>query len=160
MSDIETDLTGVVFWKYEVGPQGFEADSKQNFRGVVFVVKESGEIIAIKSILPKQSLPDQHVLNVAVDSQEKISELLTRSGFEKMDELQAYGLLSKLATAILARRDNTVVNFDISDSQKGKIEALFERKIRIPAPTAADNSGINGKEIDDFAKAVIRYSLY
>lgn len=140
-------------FQFEYPNQGLETDSRQNLRGVTIYINENGRILFVKPLAVKNPLPDQKNVNDAITSSEKISELLVRYNFSKLGEIQKFGLLSKVATAILVRSSRTVVNFDLTDDQKVEVSKLFESKIKIP-----ERQDIVG--IEEFFKEVIRYSLY
>lgn len=160
ISNGETKVPDVTITNYEFPVQGFEADSRQNIRGVAFAIRKNGEIMAVVPISPHRILPDQHPINVAIDSGETVSKILTENDFEKLDQFQAYGLLSKAAIAILVRAENATVKLELSDSQKVGIESLFESKIKVPTLIPSDGDEANLKKIQVFAKAIIKYYLY
>ena len=154
-----TNRKGVTALVYEFPPQGLESDSKQNLIGVTFFIAENGDIVSIKPEMKKLILPDQKAVTIAVNSGESFSKFLAKNGLEDLQELQAYGLLSKWAVAVLARNDGVRVKFDIDEKLRDKINKLFKGEINIPLVPASGARADDG-DIERFAKDVIRYSPY
>ena len=145
--------------KYKFPPQGLESDSKQNMLGVAFFVEEDGKIVSIQPMVVQRPLPDQKAVNLSIDSGEKASDFFLRSGLEKLNEIQTYGLLSKWAVAVLSRKNEVRINLDLKNEQKIKILRLFNDKVKIP-DLSAINEVAADKSVEIFAKDIIRYSPY
>jgi hypothetical protein len=140
-------------FKFEYPVQGLETDSKQNLRGVTIYVNEDGRIYFVKPMTVENPLPDQKAVNAVINASEKISESLIRFNFSKMDDSQKFGLVSKFASAILARNNGVNVNFELTEEQRIQLNKLFGSKLKIPVQ--ADMI-----LIENFSKEVIQFTPY
>jgi hypothetical protein len=140
-------------FKFEYPVQGLETDSKQNLRGVTIYVNEDGRIYFVKPMTVENPLPDQKAVNSVINASEKISESLIRFNFSKMDDSQKFGLVSKFASAILARNNGVNVNFELTEEQRIQVNKLFGSKLKIPEK--ADMI-----LIEKFSKEVIQFTPY
>ena len=150
------EITALV---YMFPPQGLESDSKQNLIGVTFFIAENGDIVSIKPDVAKHILPDQKEVSIAINSGVSFSEFLAKNGLEDLRGIQAYGLLTKWAVAVLARNDGVRLKFNMDDKLRDNINKLFKGEINIPLVPAC-GARTDDMEIERFAKDVIRYSPY
>jgi hypothetical protein len=142
---------------YESGPFDLDSISKANLLGVIFLIKDSGEILSIIPATYKSSLPSQKIVNFEVDSSVKTSEFFEKHDLDELNELQSYGLLSRWAIAILARDEEKSITFQLSEDQRVKINRLFKGLIEIPKNEVAPGKEKDEK-IEKFAKDIIKFS--
>jgi hypothetical protein len=85
--------------------------------------------------------------------------MLSLYRFDDLNEIQAYGLLSKWAIAVLARNSLTKVNFELTEPQIKRINRLFEGKLKVPETKATNDPELT-TIVEEYAKKIIQFSPY
>lgn len=154
-----TSKDSIEAFKYEFPLQGLESDAKQNLTGITFFLKESGEIVSIQPIVAKHLLPDQKVVNDAINSNQEASEFFTNHQLENLSDIQVYGLLSKWAAAVLSRKEGSIPDLNLTKTQSEKIFKSLSGRLQLPLLDDKKTQE-NVERIERFAKEVLQLEIY
>lgn len=152
-----TKVEAISALEYEFGSIDLESYSKQNILGITIAVQQDGRIVLVKPTIFKSVLPLQKTVNSELDSAVKTSEFFSTHSLVQLEEMQAYGLLSRWAIAVLARRDGVPLNFELLDEQKAVINKLFKGSLTVPDVTLLDQLA-KIKKIENYAKDIVRFN--
>jgi hypothetical protein len=133
-----------------------ESYSKRELLGVRFLVKDTGEIVAVAPLAFKLTLPSQEAVNSEINLSIRASEFFSKHRFVECNDIQAYGLMSRWAIATLARKEDVAPNLNLLDEQKAVVARIFKGALVIPTTDPSDQSTAI-KKIENFAKEVIQY---